>query len=205
VRLVVVIRPLTVLCVSAVLAACTAAPSSTGSGASAAPAASSSGPADAEVTALLARPLRVATVAPGADCPVTRPRALTTTEGSYSANPYGAGPLYPMSGYLGPDTTLRLRTSQGADGLYENKVVWVSRGGEPGSAVVRVARLDGAGRGRVRLYYDPAAARGDAVLFGLTAQPASWPAGTFVSGPGCYAYQVDGRGFTDVIVFRVTS
>jgi len=29
-----------------------------------------------------------------------------------------------------------------------------------------------------------------------------WPGGTEVTSAGCYAYQVDGTGFTEVIVFR---
>jgi len=33
----------------------------------------------------------------------------------------------------------------------------------------------------------------------------SGPSGTFVSGPGCYAYQVDGVGFSKVIVFKVAA
>jgi hypothetical protein len=66
-----------------------------------------------------------------------------------------------------------------------------------------VDRLDGPGRGLVRLNYDRTASRGDAVVFDLTEDPTSWPAGTFVSGPGCYAYEVVGTTFTDVIVFKV--
>jgi meiotically up-regulated gene 157 (Mug157) protein len=29
-----------------------------------------------------------------------------------------------------------------------------------------------------------------------------WPSTTHVHGPGCYAYQVDGNGFSYAIVFR---
>jgi hypothetical protein len=29
-----------------------------------------------------------------------------------------------------------------------------------------------------------------------------WPTFTRVKGPGCYAYQIDGTSFTEVIVFR---
>ena len=30
-----------------------------------------------------------------------------------------------------------------------------------------------------------------------------WPSGTYVSGPGCYAYQLDGASFSMTIVFSV--
>jgi hypothetical protein len=31
------------------------------------------------------------------------------------------------------------------------------------------------------------------------------PGGTYVKGPGCYAWQVDGVGFSDIIVFRAVA
>jgi len=68
--------------------------------------------------------------------------------------------------------------------------------------VLRVVRLDAPGRGLVRLYYDDSASHGDAVVLDAGRQDRSWPSGTFVSDPGCFAYQLDGRDFTDFIVFR---
>ena len=88
--------------------------------------------------------------------------------------------------------------------MYEIKVVWASSDDHQGPAVVRVVRLDGPGRGHVRLYYDRSAARGDAV-FTVPGTPVGWPSGTFVSGPGCYAYQVDGLGYSESIYFRVVA
>jgi hypothetical protein len=52
----------------------------------------------------------------------------------------------------------------------------------PGPVVVRVARLDGAGRGHVRLLCDPDASRGPAVLFIVGDTPTDWPALTYVTG-----------------------
>jgi hypothetical protein len=51
--------------------------------------------------------------------------------------------------------------------------------------------------------YHKLASRGDAVVFPPTTYPSDFPAVTFVSGPGCYAYQIDGKGLEEVIVFRV--
>jgi hypothetical protein len=115
------------------------------------------------------------------------------------ATGFGPGPLYPMTG-----GTLRLTHGrQGVDGLYEYKVVWASTSSYDGPVVVRVGRLDGPGRGLVRLYYEASASRGDAVVFTLIGLSRNWPSGTFVSGPGCYAYQLDGLNLTDTLVFKV--
>jgi len=84
--------------------------------------------------------------------------------------------------------------------------VWASTTGRhQGPVVVRVGRIDGAGRGQVRLIYDPNASRGTAVVFFVGSTPSDWPSSTYVTGPGCYAYQVDGSTFTEVIVFRVAA
>jgi hypothetical protein len=116
----------------------------------------------------------------------------------------GTGPLYPITFYIGENGTLRLgRETPGPEGLYEMKVVWATSAGYRGPAVVRVGRLDGVGRGHVRLYYDSTATRGEAVVFPASEFTSDFPSATFVSGPGCYAYQIDGAGLEEVIVFRV--
>ncbi len=155
---------------------------------------------------MLARPLRLPSLATGADCPVSHARSLSPNEGLYTTNMFGDGPLYPLPFYFGPGTTLRLQDkSPGPDGLYETKVVWVSRGGYNGPAMIRVGRLDAAGRGHVRLLYDPAASRDDSVIFTVPEDPTNWPSTTSIPAPGCYAYQVDGLTFTEIIVFRVVA
>ena len=118
----------------------------------------------------------------------------------------GPGPLYPITFYLGEDATLRLGDiPRGQDGLYALKVVWASTPGEyEGPVIVRVDRIDGVGRGHVRLAHEPNALPGSAVLFAVGDTAADWPAFTYVSGPGCYAYQLDGRTFTQALVFQVT-
>jgi hypothetical protein len=158
-----------------------------------------------EINALLARPLELPSVQAGQPCPVTPAQDHSPVAQPADARGPGAGPLYPINLYLGEDAVVQLREqTPDPDGLYEIKVVWASAGGGyQGPVVVRVGRIDGPGRGRVRLYYDPAAARGDAVVFVVGAVPEDFPSGTYVTGPGCYAYRLDGRTFTQVIVFRV--
>lgn len=93
--------------------------------------------------------------------------------------------------------------SPSPNGLYLMKVVWASTGAREEPAVVRVGRIDGQGRGRIQLFHDEAASRGDAVVFPPTQWPADYPSGTEVSGPGCYGYQIDGVTFEEIIIFRV--
>jgi hypothetical protein len=42
----------------------------------------------------------------------------------------------------------------------------------------------------------------DALAVDVQADWQFWAGGTDVTDPGCYAYQVDGSGFTETIVFR---
>jgi len=162
---------------------------------------------DDGIRALLARSLVLPSVGAGQACPVTPAQTHSPVAQPADALGPGRGPLYPISFYLGQEATLRLSgQTPGPDGLYAKKVVWASTTGEyEGPVVVRVGRIDGAGRGHVRLSYDPGASRGTAVVFVVGDTPADWPSFTYVSGPGCYAYQLDGRTFTQVIVFRVVA
>jgi hypothetical protein len=139
------------------------------------------------VAQLLARPMRTPTLPTGGTCPVGDATDL-----------HGA--------HLGPSSNLRLKIdlrTPDAEGLYDLKVIWFASAGYTGPIVVRVGSVDGRGRGAVRHYYDPAASRGDAVVFDLTNLDRSWPSGTFVSGPGCYTYQLDGVDVAEQVVFRV--
>jgi hypothetical protein len=45
--------------------------------------------------------------------------------------------------------------------------------------------------------------RNEAVVFPVPDWDEDWPSGTFVSGPGCYAYLLDGAPFSMSIVFSV--
>lgn len=160
-----------------------------------------------DIRALLSRPLVLPSVGAGQPCPVTPAQEHSPVAQPADARGPGRGPLYPLTFYLAEDATLHLRgQTPGPDGLYAKKVVWASTtGGYQGPVVVRVGRIDGAGRGQVRLLYDPGASRGTAVVFIVGDTPADWPSFTYVSGPGCYAYQLDGRTFTEAIVFRVVA
>ena len=192
-------RRLYAVLLSALLAGCTSQASAPRASAPTTGAATST-----VVAGLMARPMHLPTVAAGARCPVASRTIHALTPQSSEAAGLGSAPLYPLADLMPPDVVLHLRDiTPDPDGLYDLKVVWGSDDRYQGPVVVRVGRLDGSGRGLVRLYYDLTATHGDATVFTLTGHHTDWPSGTFVSGPGCYAYQVDGVGFSEVIGFQV--
>jgi hypothetical protein len=197
-------RRLWPLAVVSMLAACTgspAPPSTTTSPNPASPSATVDA-GEAAIAALIARPMRLPKVAPGAPCPVSGVTERSPVAQAADARGLGKGPLYPITFYIGENATVRLGEI-GEEGLHEQKVVWATSAGYQGPVVVRVGRLDGEGRGNVRLFYDSAATRGEAVVFPPSEFPTDFPSSTNVSGPGCYAYQLDGANLEEIIVFRV--
>jgi hypothetical protein len=190
-------RRLWPLIVVSVLAACTGSPTPPAPTVSLP--SSPAGPTDkwgvpeAEIAALIARPMRLPKISPGAACPVSGVTERSPVAQPADARGLGKGPLYPITFYIGENATLRLgQETAGPDGLHELKVVWATTTGYKGPVVVRLGRIDGVGRGNVRLFYDSTAARGDAVVFPPSDIPTDFPSSTNVSGPGCYAYQIDG-------------
>jgi hypothetical protein len=83
------------------------------------------------------------------------------------------------------------------------KTLWISAPSYQGPFVVRAKRIDGAGR---------IALLGGATSGPLVVPPGptvndfarnrTAPEGTYVSGAGCYAFQVDGTSFSHTIVLR---
>ena len=142
---------------------------------------------------LLARPLKLATVPPGSACPVTG----TANRDVGIGNPRGRGPFYLGGGM-----------PQG--NFPWNKTVWVLVDGAHGPILFRGGRLDGTGS--LRFSGSPA----DPSDRGLTLSSAGGVSATFYermlgegdgegfyvypATAGCYALQVDGASFEDVIV-----
>ena len=142
---------------------------------------------------LLARPLKLPTVQPGSACPVT---AIANRDVGI-ANPRGRGPFYLGGGML--------------KGSFPwNKTVWKLVDAAPGPVLFRGARVDGTGS--LKFSGSPAERSEPGVTLssggGITAtfyedviDPGS--EGAFYVYPataGCYALQVDGASFDDVIV-----
>ncbi len=160
------------------------------------------------------RPLRLPALSPGADCPVASGRPVSPD----FAPAFGDGPVYPV----GLDTEGVLHF--GYDGGFAGsewggqKVLWVSSPAYQGPALVRGAQLDGpnelrfegasAAERELRPWPDgnaadpwppsPSPRPGWTYAYGWRERPSY----TRVRAAGCYAYQVDGLGLSEVIVFR---
>jgi len=148
---------------------------------------------------LKARPLNLPSLAPGAACPVS---SSATYPGSAVAAAFGEGPIFAVTGGsaigLGP---------AGTDGLRGGKVLWSSRPEYTGPALIRGARLDGAGDVRfsggastaLRFDLDTHTRAGD----GDTGSILGWrylPSLVYVAGAGCYGFQIDLPGGTATII-----
>lgn len=195
------------LCAALVcLAACRASPAGSypappAAATSMAPSASatpSAGPA-----ALAARPLRLPTLTPGQPCP-TRAGAQVSPAFGLAL---GAGPVYPVG--LGADAVLMYAHGGAFAGSPwgGQKVLWVSVPTYRGPVLIRGRRLDGPGELRFGDGTEPASdlafPAGERGTASSSDAPdwRNWPSYTRVRAPGCYAYQVDGLDFTEVIPF----
>ncbi|GAA0245911.1 hypothetical protein GCM10009539_34100 [Cryptosporangium japonicum] len=158
----------------------------------------------AGAASFVAPALALPRVAPGAPCPLTKSRAWSGP--GQAVRVLGEGPLYPIADYFGEGgATLELRPDdKQPDGTYGEKVRWLSVG-YTGPVLIRGGRIDGTGRAGARFLYwgEPRDGGWFAVLpdeEGL--EYVDLPGATTVSGPGCYALQVDGTNFSRTIVFN---
>jgi hypothetical protein len=133
------------------------------------------------VPASLRRALRLPAAPPGG-CPVT--------SGTGPVKPAGSPTPLPVSPFVGS-------VWQGG------RVTWTVSGGYTGPVLIRGRQLGGphaVGFGEGHTPYDELQLLGPA----MGAPRGQWPSFTRVRSPGCYAYQVDGTSFSEVIVFRAT-
>ncbi|SHN47517.1 hypothetical protein [Cryptosporangium aurantiacum] len=145
--------------------------------------------------------LRLPRVAPGEQCPTTSPQRWTKPFG-VATNVLGDGPLYPIADYfMAASATLDLRPDDRTPGgAYDKKVRWLAVG-YVGPVLIRADRIDGTGSASAQFSYT--GTRRDGGYFAELSEPENdLPATTTVSGPGCFAYQIDGTSFSTTIVFR---
>jgi hypothetical protein len=145
-----------------------------------------------DVTALLARPLKLPTVQSSSRCPVT----TVASRNAGVADPPGRGPFY-LGGAM----------PQG--NFAWNKTVWVLVDGTRGPVLFRGGRIDGPGSLKFRgTPADPSdigvsLSTGEvtATFYERVIDPGAGDAFyVYPSTIGCYALQVDGSSFEDVVV-----
>lgn len=161
---------------------------------------------------LLRRSVQLPVVGPGEPCPTTKSVA---TYPDWIGPVLGDGPIYPAFG--GPEGVFAASNPvyeeagwYTAVNWYAKKVLWVSDPTYNGIALVRGGRIDDIGGVRFTGGADQTLLPAlrltlDAWVTGHNAEPGwrEWNSGSWFTGPGCYAYQVDGDSFTDVIVVQV--
>ncbi|HWF51265.1 MAG TPA: hypothetical protein VG294_11560 [Solirubrobacteraceae bacterium] len=150
------------------------------------------------VPASLRRPLHLPSLGGGSACPVTRSAPGVT----YAGPAVGAGPVY--AAQPTPFAVTSFINSSWSGG----RVSWVAAPGYTGPVLIRGGQVGGPGAvgfGEGHVPVDE--------LQLLTASTSSsgeppgareWASFTRVRSPGCYAYQVDGTGFSEVITFSAT-
>jgi len=153
----------------------------------------------------LHRPLHLPEVAPREPCPVSPidERVDWDSTGIFGGSGTGRGPAYPALG--GGDG--RVYVNEPRDGWYGGKVFWYVKPEYRGKVLVRGLRLDGPG---MLQFSESSPRRAPELRIGPRdtipglAPPGSRgvPSGTWFQAPGCYGYQIDGRGFSRVVVFR---
>lgn len=156
------------------------------------------------IPAALSRPLRFPVLRPGQHCPATPGRPLRTT--LFSGIALGQGQVKVMV-ESAPGAARRgiahLLTHTSAPGWFGFKTLWFSLPSYQGPFVIRATRLGAPGP--IEMGESPQA--GPLVIppGAVMNQAGGYrqaPGGTWVKQPGCYAWQVDGLSFSELIVIR---
>jgi hypothetical protein len=159
--------------------------------------------------ASLHRPWQLPRIGTGIGCPVSRSRRVDLGPAIDSGPLPGPGPAYPAG--LAPDVAVEFvyppdprQTDFYGSGWGGNKVLWWVKWSYRGPVLIRGRRLDGPelvrfDRGvppktEIRI---PAATRSQAPT-----RSRDRPGYTRLRAAGCYAYQIDGIGFSRTIVFQ---
>lgn len=153
----------------------------------------------------LDRPLKLPTLQPGEACPVTHSAAVGILDSFLIPRP-GPGPVYP-DGAVGIQGVAVLVPGGSVNGWANFKTLWFSEPSYQGPWVIRGKQLDGSSP--VIFGEAPTVSKlvvpGEATVNETNDGYREAPGGTYLRGPGCYAWQVDGLSFSYVIVFKVVA
>jgi hypothetical protein len=154
-------------------------------------------------TGLLRRPLHIPSVDAGSACPAAQVQGTLADRGNLDAPSvpaFGPGPAYPTLASEGGRAVLTYLGGWGYEGWDGTKALWTAPH-YTGPYIVRGRQVDGPAGLKFdqgpnwswKLHEELRLVGPDTLLN---------PAATFLRSPGCYGYQVDGRGFSYVIVFE---
>jgi hypothetical protein len=154
----------------------------------------------------LRRSLHLPRLAAGGRCPASRGRMFDTSE--FGVFALGGPPVQPGLGILPRDVRRARRgivvfRARPSDGWYGVKTLWFGMPRYRGPLLIRGRQIGGSGS--VAFGEGGAAVRDPQIPPGRTKNGVryrQWPGGTWIRGSGCYGWQVDGVGFSHVIVFK---
>ena len=148
-------------------------------------------------------------LSPGATCPVSPQQVAHTLSPEFGSGPaVGSGPIYALMAEM---TGGSLKYSQSynqshyKNGWAHSKVLWIAKPAVTGTVLIRGQQIDGPINSPQWIGFG----EGDVPDFTLhweIASEAGWanlPSDVRIPAPGCYAYQVDAQGRSEVIVFQV--
>lgn len=147
------------------------------------------------------RPLRLPQLSPGEACPLAPGRQVSPDLGPA----LGKGPIY-LVGYGAQATTSYYGASEDG-GWYYLKTLWAAPPGFQGLFLLRGRQIDG--RNELRFSEDTTATPALQAEFssdnagGTASGWLPWINYVRVRAPGCYAVQVDGLHFSEVVGFQV--
>ncbi len=154
------------------------------------------------------RPLHLPALAPGAACPLVPTRQISPQYGPA----LGDGPVYALG--FGTDSSLpavdAAHFGTGASKWGGMKVVWVMAPGNNGAVIARGRQIDGSHALRFNGGLDQQNYQGDWTVATLLPelrlvwldQAGAWDSYVRLQAPGCYAMQVDGLSFSEILVFQ---
>jgi hypothetical protein len=142
--------------------------------------------------------LHIPTLADAAHCPRTDGDIVSKAFGLA----LGDGPVYPVFASVGERPgTLDFRDSKQIGDFYAQKVLWIARPSYRGPILIRGGRIDQPGEMRFILGQGIPVTELRLEANGEGKPWDNWPTSTLVREPGCYAYQIDGEGFSNVVTF----
>src|SRR3982074_1726256 len=156
----------------------------------------------------LHRPLQPPAVADGQRCPVSQPAPEITSEKYGVGGAIGSGPVYPL--LSSASLVVSYRPEEWGRGPWGGqKVLWFVVPDYKGPVLIRGRRLGSWQWMRFDRGALPAAeiriAPGETVSWsGQAPDSRGRPSYLRVGAPGCYAAQIDGTSFTNVVVFSVS-
>ncbi len=150
--------------------------------------------------AALKRPLVLPLLSPGGSCPVSAAHPISTP--AFGGVALGTGPARPLAAAPMNAAHAILLDRVQEQGWYAFKTLWFTEPSYQGPVRIRGARIDAPGA--IAFGESPTLAELIVPPDGTVNGRDGWreaPGGTFVKTPGCYAWQVDGVGFSNIIVF----